>query len=177
MGSDRFNDDFITKLVDETLSGVALRPDKKEQKKRDTYFEKKRIGKRLSKGLVSSMKIFCEEHNIFSSYGEFDEKSGCFRYQLGEEELYIPSNWGAFDIHHMPEKIGLFFKMEKHDPNMFLEVISKHVAQKFVQIYCFKEKDEFLLVFLNRFHAKMHGPFFEDVCDHQSVADKIKKAS
>jgi hypothetical protein len=96
MSPKEINDDFIFQLVDETLNVKKRRKPRRKQGHKK-FQEAKEHKKKLAKGFLRGIKIFCDENHIYHSSGAYDESKMLFKIVINDVELEIPANWDKFD--------------------------------------------------------------------------------
>jgi hypothetical protein len=176
MVRDRMNDDIISQMVDETLHSANSPMKKKAKKELSRYFDKKVKMKRLSKGLLNSLQIFCDEHHIPFAEGEYNKDGKFFQFNIADKRVDFPLGWEYFFEEVFDKRISYYFTIEKSDHTELLEIFSDLHSRRIKRVYCFKEKNKFLMVYLNQFQLRYKN-FFEDVIFHESSVSELKKAS
>jgi hypothetical protein len=173
MSPKEINDDFIFQLVDETLNVKKRRKPRRKQGHKK-FQEAKEHKKKLAKGFLRGIKIFCDENHIYHSSGAYDESKMLFKIVINDVELEIPANWDKFDHLKDNYKRACLFTMEEDDESLFPQVVSKLMTQKFKRILFFVEDKKCEVVFLNEFHMRRFKSYFDSIEDSSPV---MKRAS
>ncbi len=175
MSINKKNDEFISLLVEETLQGANSPMRSKAKQGLNQYFEKKNKVKKIAKGFLRSMRIFCHEHHVYYASGFYQHETKCFQMQFNEQTFHIPSNWAQFPEDFDHNGRGYLFAMEEGDESLLPSLFSQLLSTQIKLLYCFHEKDECLLVFLDEFHYRRFNDYFEDVFSSSVI--QYKKAA
>lgn len=123
--------DLISMMVNETFSGLE----------EDTSFSEAISNELSEKNYLLNMKevepIQLEFHYDFF-LGGFDQDRKCYIFQIEEEVLEFPENWGPFKLSTVKDgNIENLFSLEKHeDIDLFFDVIESITDKSFKSLSC-----------------------------------------
>lgn len=125
--------DLISMMVDETFSAVEEdTPISCEREYGSSGSNYTRIPK------TPVLEAIQLEFHFEFFLGGYDQERKCFIFQIEEEVLEIPQNWGPFKLSTFKDgRVEDLFKLEKHeDLDNFFEILSHITHKSFKSLRC-----------------------------------------